>query len=266
MKYAVNYHTSFKHFDVVDEVIIEYNKDSQRIALLDFVKKINRDNLRIIIAAEKLEYILPEDIDTFTVIKEFYSNFSVRISLNHKHLMPDFIEKEIPFFFDVFVDSWDMLNGMIQYGVSDVYIVNEFAFYLPQIKTKCGDEIKIRVFPNVSQSTDKLHTLPTVTSFFIRPEDISFYEKYVDVCEFFGPVDRNEVLYKIYTSEKWLGDLKELIIGLKENIPNASIVPYFGQRRAICKKSCVNGTCNLCHQITQLANSLKENGLEIKYD
>ena len=90
------------------------------------------------------------------------------------------------------------LNGMIRYGVSDVYIVNEFAFYLPQIKKNCGDEVKIRVFPNVSQSTDKLHVLPTVTSFFIRPEDIPFYEEYVDVCEFFGTVDRNEVLYKIY--------------------------------------------------------------------
>ena len=74
------------------------------------------------------------------------------------------------------------------------------------------------------------------------------------------------VLYKIYTSGKWLGNLKELIIGLKEDIPNASIVPYFGQRRAICKKSCVNGKCNLCSQIIQLANSLQENGLEVRND
>lgn len=266
MKYAVNYHTSFKHFDVVDEVIIEYSNDKQRAALLEFMQNKVRDDLRVIIAAEKLEDILPKDIDTFRAVQEIHPNFSVRIGLNHKHMMVDFVDNDIPYFYDVFVDSWDMLNGMIKYGVSDVYIVNEFAFYLPQIKKNCGDEVKIRVFPNVSQSTDKLHVLPTVTSFFIRPEDIPFYEEYIDVCEFFGTVDRNEVLYKIYTSGKWLGNLKELIIGLKEDIPNASIVPYFGQRRAICKKSCVNGNCNLCDQIVQLANSLQENGLEVKHD
>ena len=266
MKYAVNFHTSFKHMDTVDEVILKYENDKQRAELLNFIQQKIREDLRVIVAAEQLEEIESRDIETFKAVRDAHPNFTVRINLGHKSLMPELVDNDIPFFFDIFVDSWDMLNGMIQYGVSDVYIVNEFAFYLPQIKKNCGDEIKIRVFPNVSQSTDKLHVLPTATSFFIRPEDISFYEKYVDVCEFFGPVDRNEVLYKIYTSGKWLGNLKELIIGLKEDIPNVSIVPYFGQRRAICKKSCVNGICNLCGQIIQLANSLQENGLEVRND
>ena len=174
MRYAVNYHTSFKHFDVVDEVIIEYSNDKQRAALLKFMKNKVRDDLRVIIAAEKLEDILPEDIDTFKAVQEIHPNFSVRIGLNHKHMMVDFVDNDIPYFYDVFVDSWDMLNGMIRYGVSDVYIVNEFAFYLPQIKKNCGDEVKIRVFPNVSQSTDKLHALSTITSFLNRHNGTCF--------------------------------------------------------------------------------------------
>lgn len=266
MKYAANYHSSFKHLEEVDELILQYNKEKQRTALIDYIKKNTREGLRFIIAAEQIEKLQPEDFEIFVAIRKFHPNIAVRIGLNHSGHMVDFVEKDIPYFFDVFIDSWDMLKGMIQYGVSDVYIVNEFAFHLPQIKQMCGNEVKIRVFPNVSQSTDKLHVLPTITSFFIRPEDIPFYEPYVDVCEFFGTVDRNEVLYKIYTSGTWKGNLKELIIGLKEDVPNTGIVPYFGERRTKCRKACSYNNCNLCSQITNLAISLQENGMEVKHE
>ena len=139
MKYAVNFHTSFKHMDTVDEVILKYENDKQRAELLNFIQQKIREDLRVIVAAEQLEEIEPRDIETFKAVRDAHPNFTVRINLGHKSLMPELVDNDIPFFFDVFVDSWDMLNGMIQYGVSDVYIVNEFAFYLPQIKKNCVD-------------------------------------------------------------------------------------------------------------------------------
>ena len=36
MKYAVNFHTSFKHMDTVDEVILKYENDKQGDNILLF--------------------------------------------------------------------------------------------------------------------------------------------------------------------------------------------------------------------------------------
>ena len=266
MKYAVNFHSSFNHMDTIDEMIIKYENDKQRAGLLNYMQQKVRYDLRIIIAAENLETIEKRDIETFIAVQEIHPNFAVRLGLCHKDIISDFVNNKIPFFFDIFIDSWDMLNGIIQSGVSDVYIANELGFHLPRIK-KISKDVKIRVFPNVAQSTDKLHILPTISSFFIRPEDIDCYEEYIDVCEFFGPADRHNVLYEIYIKGKWIGDLKELIIGLKTNCPNINMVHYFGEKRVNCKKSCsTGGFCNLCNQVCSLANSMQEKGLELKKD
>lgn len=265
MKYAINYSTAFKHSDAEHELILQYNEEKHRTALLNYVRQYAQEHIRFIIAAERVEELKDEDFKIFAAIMEIHPNIAVRISLGHKGYMVDFVDKGIPFFFDTFVDNWDILNGMIKYGVSDVYIVNEFAFDLPQIRKVCGD-VKVRVFPNVAQSSDKLHVLPTINSFYIRPEDIPFYEPYVDVCEFFGPADRHDVLFRIYTEQKWIGNLKELIIGLQEDLPNTGITPHFGDRRVRCKKACNYNNCNLCNQIMELAILLNGKGVEIKHD
>lgn len=267
MKYAVNYRRDFPYNEDIDELILGYNKDSHRSSLLKFLKSDaeSRDsNFRYVIAAEE-KVLNKEDVEVFAAAKEIHSNLTVRISLKNRDLVTDFFDKDIPFFFDYFVDSWDVLMSFIQFGVSDVYIVNEFGFWLPAISTICRREnVKVRVFPNVAQSADKLRVLPTINSFFIRPEDTKEYEPYVDVFEFFGSADRNAVLYKIYSQERWDGNLKDLVLGLEEDIHNNCIVPCFGQKRVKCQKVCSQGKCNICHQVLALSQSLKNANLEVK--
>ena len=116
--------------------------------------------------------------------------------------------------------------------------------------------------------------------FYIRPEDVSVYEPYVDYFEFFGKLDRQAVLYKIYKEGQWLGSLNELIGGLKNEIPNVCIVPYFGTARVGCGKRCsYNKSCEVCSNIKNLAKVLEskdfgitterkkiDEGMKIKYD
>ena len=263
MKYAINYNSNFKNYEQADEVILKYFNEQQKIDILDFVQIDKHSNLRIILAAEKLETLTSEDIALFTQIKAVHPETAVRIGLHQKDFFFEFLNNEIPYFFDAFVDSWDMFNAFVNLGVSDIYIVNEFAFLLKDIKTAKSD-INIRVFPNVCQSSDSLKVLPTETSFFIRPEDISNYESFVDVCEFFGPTDRNKVLFEIYKSGKWLGDLGHLIIGLNQEVSNQSIAPAFGVTRVKCYKKCVKTNCTICKQCFQLAKMLDKAGMQFK--
>ena len=106
--------------------------------------------------------------------------------------------------------------------------------------------IKVRAYANVAQSSSLLDNMNTITSFFIRPEDIKYYENHLDVVEFFGPVEKQDVLYEIYTKGKWLGNLKDLIIGLQDSINNNVIIGCFGVVRMRCNKHCNYSQCNIC--------------------
>ena len=41
----------------------------------------------------------------------------------------------------------------------------------------------------------------TFQQFYIRPDAVQLYEEFVDVFEFFGPLDKQPVLYDIYYDE-----------------------------------------------------------------
>lgn len=264
MKYAVNYNSNFKNYEKIDEVIIKYSNEQQKLELLNFIKQITIENLRVVIAAEQLKTLSSEDIALFTQVVTIHPGTAVRIGLHQKDFFFEFLNNEIPYFFDAFVDSWDMFNAFVKLGVSDIYVVNEFAFHLKEIKEVVKNDVNIRIFPNVCQSSDSLKVLPTETSFFIRPEDIINYEPFVDVCEFFGPSDRNKVLFEIYKSGRWLGDLGHLIIGLNQEVSNQSIAPSFGIARAKCNKVCTKTNCTICQQSFNLAKKLDEAGMGFK--
>jgi hypothetical protein len=83
------------------------------------------------------------------------------------------------------------------------------------------------------------------------------------VCEFFGPLDRQSVLYEIYNKGRWLGDLRELIVGLGFSIGSRTILPCFGEERVNCEKKCYYGKCIICDKIMTISNQLKEAGVEL---
>jgi hypothetical protein len=98
-----------------------------------------------------------------------------------------------------------------------------------------------------------------MSSFFIRPEDLKYYENYIDIIEFFGPLDRQDVLFKIYTDRKWLGDLGVLIIGLEESLKNTVFLECFGAVRSGCEKRCsYSKSCNICNRFLSIDKTIEE--------
>jgi hypothetical protein len=78
------------------------------------------------------------------------------------------------------------------------------------------------------------------------------YEKYIDVMEFAGPLDRLSVVYEIYKQRQWLGNIKDLILDYNGDLENFSIAPHFGSMRTSCHKRCMYGNCNICTEIDKL--------------
>jgi hypothetical protein len=249
----------------VDEIIIKFNQNN--LNLNDFIKD-KKPNQRIIVDVTKLpNESLIDFLPIFISAATAHKNFALRLGIDQRDFAPELYESNISYFFDEFIDTWDKLVSIIKLQVSDVYIVSDLGFNLKDVSLYCKkNNVKIRVFPNVSQFSAVVGNLDKIKGFFIRPDDISDYEEFVDVCEFFGDLDKQSVLYEIYTKENWSGKLNQLILNLdnNSNISNKTIAPIFGTMRVNCNKKCYRGQCNKCDRLLSTAQILEENNLIIE--
>lgn len=270
MKYCVPYYKNFKYMEDVDEIIVPYSVED-----IDFIKSLTSkekviNGMVIIDVQDIADFIEHNCIGIFQSLQDNYPDVKFKLRFNnfntaYEDLYLDLKVSNIDFFFATWVRDWDTFNGFMQIGVSDIYIVEELAFSLGEIGPVAhANNISIRVFANVAQS--RWVKERSIKSFFIRPEDVSAYEGYVDVIEFFG--DKKvvfEVMYKAYAiNQYWFGPLKEIIVGLESEVDSRSL-PFerFGMFRVNCQKRCnhVNSNCSICETMTDVANALKHQNI-----
>lgn len=199
----------------------------------------------------------------YNTLKALNKKYAGRIKLRfaYRWKMQGFLNKlksdGIAYFFSNFVIDYDMLNWFIECGVSDVYISGTLGFDIQKVAEKAhAAHVAVRVYPNFCQS-NVLDRCDTLTQFYIRPEDIQFYDKFIDVCEIFETEKLNaKVIYKVYAKDKkWWGNLNEIIIGLKSDIDNRYIGPEFAWFRSACRKSCAReGICHMCKSVEELSH------------
>ena len=262
MKYSIRYYKGCRMLDKADEISIVYTERDPQ--LLKFIKK--HKNARVVADCTTLdtETIL-DSIDIFKLAGA-NSEFAIKLVYSQREVLDKLKEESIKFFFEEHINTFDKLIGFINLGVSDVYITDELGFNIVKASKIAHEKgVLIRVFPNVAQVSSE-NGVPgdTFKFFYIRPEGVEFYESYVDYMEFFGPLDRQSVLLKIYKEGQWLGPLNSLIIGLDTEILNTSIVPYFDKARVECRKRCLeNGSCVVCQTIQDLGEILEEKDLGI---
>lgn len=272
MKYCIDFKKNFKYINEVDEITIEYNRKDTSLLEFLLLYKDKRVNIYITDAKDFLEN---NDLDRFIAISKDYPNLNYYLKLRNPAYNEDAFhlyekireETNILYFFDTLVSDWDTLWGYIEMLPLDIYITEDLCFELDKVSSilhKYG--IKVRTFPNVCQT--KWNKTPSLKTFFIRPEDVDIYEKYIDTLEFFGRSDSIETMYKVYAiDKKWFGPLKELIIGFKSDMDSRFIIPRFAEKRIRCGKKCLKGgTCNVCSKIEQLSKVLKENNLLVQID
>lgn len=263
MDYCINYAKDSTVLDLANEIIIDKRND------LDVIMKYIEEHpyQRVIIDVEEDLELFESLLKIITDDNNKYS-FSIRLKRYTKEIgeiLNQYDENisKIKFFFEIFVRDWDMLQGLLNLGVSDVYIVENLCFSIDKVAEIVHSHgAKVRVFPNIAQSS-WINT-DAIKKFFIRPEDIDTYEEYVDICEFFGDLNRVNETFLVYKNKKkWKGFLNEIIVDLNNSdIDNRFILRTFGQRRVKCNKRCMyNGTCNLCEIMYELSTVYKQDRL-----
>lgn len=265
MKYALRFFQESQIKEAVDELIIKYTHKT--VKLIDFVSN-QPDNKRIVIdVCSCTKTDLEDSLNIFIAAKEKHKNIAILLSQYQKDILITLEEHMISFFFQEGVDTWDKLIFQMGCGVSDVYITNEFAFNIKLISQICHDKnIKVRIFPNVAQTSSKMKgNLNSFKFFFVRPEDIDLYEDFVDICEFFGPIAKQDILYKIYKDKTWKDQLSYLILGMDKEIDGNTIPPGWAERRLTCNKKCsYTGHCKICEYVLDLGAAMQENGYKFE--
>ena len=274
MKYCLPYLNASPYMSKVDEVIIPFNAEKGPIIIKNITSKENISDATIILEMKKMDVDdINKNMILFKSLKEDYPQIKFKLMFTKDYteefdsLIENCKECGIPFFFSTYVRDWDTFYGLIDLEVSDIYIVEEMGFSLSKLgQIAHASSVSIRVFANVAQSS--WHKERGVKSFFIRPEDIGFYEPYVDVIEFYGDDNRLEVSYKAYAEDgKWFGDLRELIIGLDTELDSRFIVPMFAEARLNCEKKCQKlRPCNICTRIIDNSKALEANGFIVRHD
>ena len=267
MKYAVSFFNNFRYKDEVDEIIFIYGE--KNIGHTEQISSYVNKNQTAILQMEDIsnEKFGEAFADLLELKTDLNDNLILMINFDNKDLIKQLKEFNFKFMFKDYARSKEMIEAMGAEGACSVYIVEELAFNLKALKyLKEKYNLEYRVFPDIAQSTKGTgNYIDPLCKFFIRPEDTEVYEEYIDVFEFYHIGEQLSVIYEIYKKQQWLGDLNDIIIGFPEDkrISNRTIAPHFGQVRVDCNKICLCGRCYICEEISKLADSFGEAGLEI---
>ena len=262
MNYCFNYNRyteKSKYINQINEWTIKYN--SKDNTLLDFLDL--HTDIRINLYVADLDI----DIKFLQNLLDKYDNLYLKLSVQYYDIIKENQKIFSRFFFETEVDNWETFNGLCQWGVSDIYITGILGFELDKVaEIAHQNNVRIRVYPNVSQSTwEESNSLKT---FFIRPEDIDIYSKYIDTIEFYDADKQIDIYYDIYyNNKKWIGKLNEIIKGFNSDLDNKYIIPRFAEKRITCGKKCLKGSgCRRCEDIEELSKTLEKAGLIIKIE
>lgn len=236
-----------------DEIKCQINRLGD---IFDLIKE-NPDircNIQYTNMGELSEKKLDEQID---FIKEVAKDYTIAV-INFQDLRK-LKAKGYNVYLDLPVSDWETFNNLKNIGVSDIYIDGALGFQMEKIG-KAKGKIKIRVTPHMSPNA-QWSSSDNENSFYIRPEDIDNYSKYVDILDFRdNSKDAEETLFNIYKRKIFPFDLNNLIRQLNLPTNNIYIANSFCSNRLNCGQRCQEPdiSCHLCRNAILISNKMNE--------
>lgn len=253
MKYCVSGRQPYSVLRQADEVRVAY-RDRDRI--MDFIEQI--PDKRIILEVDS--QIAPIEQKTWEMYQEKFPQFCVAIS--NLHMAKDMDEAGVRWFWPFPITTYYELRWIIAMNPCYIVLGAPLCFELEQVKKIT--QIPIRFTPNLAVPSYLTHMTdtPNFCGPWIRPEDVKYYEDYIDVMEFYNNDDKlktEEVLLEVYQKGIWPGNLNLLLSELNFNVDNRAIVEDLGPRRVNCGQRCMEtGTCHLCESALRFADQLRK--------
>lgn len=261
------YHTNLNTDMKADEVIFKLTPNSDLVSFVEYIKNIS--DKKIVLQYENADaFSKNEENAVENFIKAVNLEFDISVAIQRApQIFPlkTFLKEQNYsfFYYEPLYDLMELFNA-IKEGVNEVCVHGTLAFQLKSLSKIRNKGIKIRVFVDspIMLSYDEFNLAQIVPerTFWIRPEDINIYSKYVDTFEILYPRTKLD----IYKKGIWEGKVSDLIPAVKLDIFNNTIPPVFADIRINCGWKCGLGECNICEHCVLFAKQLSENRLELK--
>ncbi len=259
MRYCVSGRQFYTVLKKADEIKVKY-KDRER--LIDFVEKL--PNKTIILDLDEIEYDL--NLKQLQMYKEKFNDFYLAIHDLRKVI--EIKEYDIKWYWPYPVTSYYELNQILRLNPSYVFLGAPLTSDLPKVRKLIPDNIKIRMVANCASPQYLKTSIPfnNIIGSWVRPEDVEFYELYVDCLEFDNLVNgepstrREETLLRIYQEDKkWPGNLNLIINDLNVDVDNRLLPEEWSSIRSQCGMKCMSGLgCRFCNNVFRTAEIVKK--------
>ena len=177
------------------------------------------------------------------------------IALNNVNDCMEAVKREFPYYYGYPIQTYEEFNSLVT--LEPFYIIPGAPLFF-NLEYVASKGIPLRVFPNVS-SMNLFPKLNNYSGTWIRPEDIDYYSRYIETCEFFTEtLEQERALFRIYSKDKeFVGPIGLIIQDLiDEPAYNDLINPEYIAVRTYCKQRCETGEkpCSICKNLFHLAD------------
>ena len=252
MLYSVNYLSKRK--EEADEIRCPYNQLGQ---IFTFIKDNPNKRFLISIPSDIAPERLTKAKEQIEFVKDITDNYVVQCStIPHYN---ELREGSYKAFLRYPVSDWETFQQLKKLGVSDIYIDGALGFQVKELK-KGKEDINIRCSPTISPNLI-ISSPRDPSSFFIRPEDLVFYDDIIDIIDFHvNNQTQEDALFSIYKQEIFLFDINKLIKGLPAGVNNQLIKSDFAKTRLNCGQKCQmpSRTCRYCNSTFSIINHIQD--------
>jgi hypothetical protein len=246
MIFSANYHSEQK--TIAGEIRCPYN---QLGILFKYIQE-NPTKRYVVLLNDDSNY--DKAIEQINILKDIAP---YTISCGNPRLCGRLISEGYSAFVRYPVSDWETFTDLQDFGVSDIYIDGPLGFQADKLALGKGTT-KIRTSPTMSPNAS-FAPGRKYSSFYIRPEDLSYYNQAIDIIDFKEEnKEREDALLKIYARRNSDQDVSLLYTGLPAGTPNSVFKTAFVEQRLNCRQRCrIPGySCHYCDNSFLIADKI----------
>ena len=270
MQYCVRYYQG-ADLSAASELNLENQGNASMEAFVNFCKAHPDQRVNMVLTNSNAckEFFKRGGGKILNSIMEESPNTKIALQLYATHLMPktwtptqelleDLKNLKCPYYFGFVCVDIEDLHYLASLGASEVYIGGELGFKTHMTRRAANQfNLRLRAIPNYIIQAPRL-AVPALKQFFVRPEEVRYYEDDIDIFDLYCGNHSPEVILQAYQEQKWYGSVNLII-------PN--IIPHFDTKhslpvlhyRAQCGRSCLYGSgCSICDSAVSIASLLEK--------
>lgn len=244
MKYSCSIWQNADKIKLADEIML---KSGDIQGLYRFVEEHPDKTYIVRIAAD--------DAVNWTELAALSEKINIICALETLKMIDDCKKYGLKYYWAYPINSFFDLRGVVDLGVC--YVLVDAPLYF-ELDTVASFGVPIRLIANWCYES-YIPRENGIKGPYVRPEDVSDYEKYVDVLEFRSENLKQEgQLLTVYAVDKeWNGNLNMLLTNFKFNVDNRGIPKEFAKARMVCRQTCMrNGTCHMCDNAMKFSRAI----------